>query len=88
MSLYTQASQPPSWDRWVNNWTVFYWLWPLAWSPFAGLFIARISRGRSVREVAFAGIGATSMATVRGSSSSVGLRSSCKTRALHTSSVL
>lgn len=64
MSLYTQAAQPPSWDRWVNNWTVFYWLWPLAWSPFAGLFIARISRGRSVREVAFAGIGATSMATV------------------------
>ncbi|MCO8245685.1 MULTISPECIES: BCCT family transporter [unclassified Haladaptatus] len=64
MSLYTQASQPPSWDRWVNQWTVFYWLWPLAWSPFAGLFIARISRGRSVREVAFAGIGATSMATV------------------------
>jgi choline/carnitine/betaine transport len=50
--------------EWSNAWTVFYWLWPLAWSPFAGLFIARISRGRSVREVAFAGIGATSMATI------------------------
>jgi choline/carnitine/betaine transport len=63
MSLYTQAAQAGG-EKWVNAWTVFYWLWPLAWSPFAGLFIARISRGRSVREVAFAGIGATSMATV------------------------
>jgi choline/carnitine/betaine transport len=63
MSLFTQAATA-SGEKWVNAWTVFYWLWPLAWSPFAGLFIARISRGRSVREVAFAGIGATSMATV------------------------
>ncbi|WP_224338044.1 BCCT family transporter [Haloprofundus halobius] len=63
MSLYTQPAETAP-DKWVNSWTVFYWLWPLAWSPFAGLFIARISRGRSVREVAFAGIGATSMATI------------------------
>ncbi|WP_137286703.1 BCCT family transporter [Halorussus salinisoli] len=62
-SLYTQSTQTSP-DKWVNAWTVFYWLWPLAWSPFAGLFIARVSRGRSVREVAFAGIGATSMATI------------------------
>ncbi|WP_458209287.1 BCCT family transporter [Haladaptatus sp. NG-SE-30] len=62
-SLFTQATQTSA-DKWANSWTVFYWLWPLAWSPFAGLFIARISRGRSVREVAFAGIGATSMATI------------------------
>ncbi|ELZ96173.1 BCCT family transporter [Haloferax sulfurifontis] len=63
MSLFTQATTTSA-SKWVNAWTVFYWLWPLAWSPFAGLFIARISRGRSVREVAFAGIGATSLATV------------------------
>ncbi|WP_435194137.1 BCCT family transporter [Natronomonas sp. EA1] len=63
MSLYSQAAQSST-QKWVNIWTVFYWLWPLAWSPFAGLFIARISRGRSVREVAFAGIGATSLATI------------------------
>ncbi|WP_411968768.1 BCCT family transporter [Haloferax sp. YSSS75] len=63
MSLFTQATVD-SGNKWVNAWTVFYWLWPLAWSPFAGLFIARISRGRSVREVAFAGIGATSLATI------------------------
>ncbi|WP_440009953.1 BCCT family transporter [Halomicrococcus sp. SG-WS-1] len=60
-SLYTHFTGG---GEWANAWTVFYWLWPLAWSPFAGLFIARISRGRSVREVAFAGIGATSMATI------------------------
>ncbi|WP_435335958.1 BCCT family transporter [Haloarchaeobius sp. TZWWS8] len=63
MSLYTQAVGTET-QKWVNIWTVFYWLWPLAWSPFAGLFIARISRGRTVREVAFAGIGATSLATI------------------------
>lgn len=63
MSLFTQVATNSA-SKWVNSWTVFYWLWPLAWSPFAGLFIARISRGRSVREVAFAGIGATAMATI------------------------
>ena len=63
MSLFTQPAATAA-DKWVNAWTVFYWLWPLAWSPFAGLFIARVSRGRSVREVAFAGIGATAMATI------------------------
>jgi len=49
---------------WVNAWTVFYWAWALSWSPFAGLFIARISKGRTVREIAFTGIVATSAATI------------------------
>lgn len=35
---------------WQSAWTVFYWGWWLAWTPFVGLFIARISRGRTVRE--------------------------------------
>lgn len=35
---------------WQNSWTVFYWSWWIAWSPFVGMFIARVSRGRSVRE--------------------------------------
>ncbi|ELY80383.1 BCCT transporter [Natrinema pellirubrum DSM 15624] len=48
----------------MNTWTVFYWAWALSWSPFAGLFIARISKGRTVREVAFTGIVATSAATI------------------------
>lgn len=35
---------------WVADWTLFYWAWWIAWSPFVGMFIARISRGRTVRE--------------------------------------
>jgi glycine betaine transporter len=35
---------------WVGDWTVFYWAWWIAWSPFVGLFIARVSRGRTIRE--------------------------------------
>jgi choline/glycine/proline betaine transport protein len=35
---------------WVNAWTLFYWGWWISWSPFVGMFIARISRGRTVRE--------------------------------------
>lgn len=35
---------------WVGNWTIFYWAWWLSWSPFVGSFIARISRGRTIRE--------------------------------------
>jgi len=34
----------------VNGWTVFYWAWWIAWSPFVGTFIARISKGRTIRE--------------------------------------
>ena len=36
--------------HWQNGWTVFYWGWWIAWSPFVGMFIARISYGRSIRE--------------------------------------
>ena len=36
--------------QWNKSWTIFYWAWWIAWSPFVGAFIARISRGRSVRE--------------------------------------
>ena len=35
---------------WVGGWTVFYWAWWIAWSPFVGMFIARVSRGRTIRE--------------------------------------
>ncbi|WP_042661698.1 BCCT family transporter [Haloferax sp. ATB1] len=37
----------------VNGWTVFYWAWWIAWSPFVGMFVARISKGRTVREFVF-----------------------------------
>ncbi len=36
--------------EWQHDWTVFYWAWWIAWSPFVGIFIARISKGRTVRE--------------------------------------
>src|SRR5699024_6519885 len=35
---------------WQNTWTVFYWAWTITWSPFVGIFIARISKGRTIRE--------------------------------------
>jgi glycine betaine transporter len=35
---------------WVQDWTLFYWAWWIAWAPFVGMFIARISRGRTIRE--------------------------------------
>jgi len=38
---------------WVSDWTLFYWGWWISWSPFVGMFIARISRGRTVREFIF-----------------------------------
>lgn len=37
-------------QAWINKWTMFYWSWWLAWSPFVGVFIARISKGRTIRE--------------------------------------
>ena len=37
-------------DSWIGDWTLFYWAWWLAWSPFVGLFIARVSRGRTIRQ--------------------------------------
>jgi glycine betaine transporter len=35
---------------WINGWTIFYWAWWIAWSPFVGVFIARVSKGRTIRE--------------------------------------
>lgn len=35
---------------WIQDWTIFYWAWWIAWSPFVGTFIARVSRGRTIRE--------------------------------------
>lgn len=35
---------------WLGSWTIFYWAWWTSWSPFVGMFLARISRGRSIRE--------------------------------------
>lgn len=37
-------------ETWMQGWTVFYWAWWMSWSPFVGMFIARISKGRTIRE--------------------------------------
>ena len=47
-------AETPGQREWQASWTVFYWGWWLAWTPFVALFIARISRGRTVREFAVA----------------------------------
>jgi len=44
-----------NWNRpedlqWYRDWTIFYWAWFISWSPFVGMFIARISKGRTIRE--------------------------------------
>lgn len=47
MSFWTETFSDTGWQ---NGWTVFYWGWWVSWAPFVGIFIARISRGRTVRE--------------------------------------
>ena len=37
-------------QAWLEGWTIFYWAWWLSWTPFVGMFIARISRGRTIRQ--------------------------------------
>jgi len=50
--------------EWIAAWTVFNWSWWFSWAPFAGLFLAALSRGRRVRTVVFTGFVATSLATM------------------------
>jgi len=47
LSFWTESYQQSDWQ---NSWTVFYWAWWISWSPFVGMFIARISRGRTIKE--------------------------------------
>ncbi|MBO2946135.1 BCCT family transporter [Paenibacillus sp. F411] len=47
---YSLRLQPYAGGEWVRKWTIFYWAWAIAWSPFVGAFVARVSRGRTVRE--------------------------------------
>ena len=37
-------------EQWMAGWTIFYWAWWVSWAPFVGMFVARISRGRTIRE--------------------------------------
>jgi glycine betaine transporter len=46
MSLQTGVGD----EQWMAGWTIFYWAWWVSWAPFVGMFVARISRGRTIRE--------------------------------------
>ncbi|MFD4291715.1 BCCT family transporter [Rhodococcus sp. NPDC058505] len=50
MSARTAASSNPATAEWLSSWTIFYWAWWISWTPFVGMFLARISRGRTIRE--------------------------------------
>ncbi|HSM26494.1 MAG TPA: choline BCCT transporter BetT [Thioalkalivibrio sp.] len=47
MTFNLYAYEP---NEWIGGWTLFYWGWWIAWAPFVGMFIARVSRGRTIRE--------------------------------------
>ncbi|MFE6461140.1 BCCT family transporter [Streptomyces cinereoruber] len=46
----TEATSGDNIHDWLGSWTVFYWAWWISWTPFVGMFIARISRGRTIRQ--------------------------------------
>lgn len=48
-TLLVRGANPEE-TEWMHSWTLFYWGWWISWSPFVGMFIARISRGRTIRE--------------------------------------
>src|SRR5690625_1165311 len=50
---FRSAPLPTDNVGWINEWTIFYWAWWIAWAPYVGIFIARISRGRTIREFLF-----------------------------------
>ncbi|NEW37492.1 BCCT family transporter [Nocardia cyriacigeorgica] len=50
MASRTGVSGGEDMERWLSQWTIFYWAWWISWTPFVGMFIARISRGRTIRQ--------------------------------------
>ncbi|MBF6328084.1 BCCT family transporter [Nocardia transvalensis] len=50
MASRTGARGGDEMQAWLSSWTVFYWAWWISWTPFVGMFIARISRGRTIRQ--------------------------------------
>ena len=50
MASRTAATGDEAMSKWLASWTIFYWAWWVSWTPFVGMFIARISRGRTIRQ--------------------------------------
>lgn len=72
MSLWVDPQPERQWQGW---WTIFYWAWWLSWGPYVGIFIARISKGRTIRELMLGGIvsstlGAFTWITIMGGTAS------------------
>lgn len=55
MNTFAYTDGPPAYpaDQWMADWTLFFWAWWIAWAPFVSLFLARISRGRTLRQFVF-----------------------------------
>jgi choline/glycine/proline betaine transport protein len=61
LAFWTETYQGTDWQR---SWTVFYWAWTISWAPYVGIFIARISRGRTIRQFVGGALGAPLLFTV------------------------
>jgi len=61
--MLAEYTQEAGWG-WQGGWTVFYWTWTVTWSPFIGIFVARISRGRTIREFVMGVLFAPSLFTL------------------------
>lgn len=62
LHVETPAAEATGWsDMWQGWWTTFYWGWWMSWAPFVGVFVARVSRGRTVREFILGVVGVSSL---------------------------
>ncbi|MCC5885540.1 MAG: BCCT family transporter [Gammaproteobacteria bacterium] len=61
LAFWTESFQGTEWQR---SWTVFYWAWTISWAPYVGMFIARISKGRTIRQFVGGALGAPLLFTV------------------------
>ena len=53
METFAYSEDPAATSEWMQSWTLFFWAWWIAWATFVGLFLARISRGRTLRQFIF-----------------------------------
>ena len=61
LAFWTESFQDSDWQRGA---TVFYWAWTISWAPYVGIFIARISRGRTIRQFVMGALGAPTLFTI------------------------
>ncbi|MEX1032112.1 MAG: BCCT family transporter [Cellvibrionaceae bacterium] len=61
LAFWTETYQGTDWQQ---NWTVFYWAWTISWAPYVGIFIARISKGRTIRQFVGGALGAPLLFTI------------------------